>query len=147
MTSKDLGAYHCHICNKCSICIIAYFAYCAYIAYALHIVHVCCIECFFEHLQCNLVGVRLLSDSDDDPMDPTLNDDQAPGDWDALPVQLPLQAPPSQCRPSRHVQDNASPHMLHAAVSHCTVQKLMILLLTHHAKGYIAGKDASCQNL
>ena len=32
-------------------------------------------------------------------MDPTLNYDQAPGDWDALPVQPPPQAPP--CQPGR----------------------------------------------
>jgi hypothetical protein len=32
-------------------------------------------------------------------MDPTLNNDQAAGDWDALPVQPPPQAPP--CRPGR----------------------------------------------
>jgi hypothetical protein len=32
-------------------------------------------------------------------MDPTLNDDQAPSYWDALPVQQPQPAPP--CRPWR----------------------------------------------
>jgi hypothetical protein len=54
-----------------------------------------CTACIFEHSQRNLVAIchlRLLSDSDDDPIDPTVNDDQAPGDWDAQAVRAPPQA-------------------------------------------------------
>jgi hypothetical protein len=76
--------------HNCILCI-----YCIFIAHGARF----CIACIFEHLQRNLVAVRLLSDSDDDPMDPKLNDDQAPGDWDALPVQLSPPAP--TCRPGR----------------------------------------------
>jgi hypothetical protein len=95
MTSKDLGSYNCHMQ------LYAIYAY----VHIMHIQHIYCIhctfffiECIFENLQHNLVAVCLLSDSDDYPIDQPLNDDQAPGGWDSLPVQPPLPAAPAPQR-------------------------------------------------
>jgi hypothetical protein len=43
----------------------------------------------FERLQSSLVAVCLLSDADDDLINPPRNYDQAPGGWDAL-AALPV---------------------------------------------------------
>jgi hypothetical protein len=91
-----------------------------YAAYAyLHILHI-------VHI---MHTVRLLSDSKDDTVDPTVNSgyDQAPGDWDALPVQPPQQAPP--CRPGR--QADMSKTMLAIIGTTPDIDKAMLAMDAH----------------